>query len=72
MKALTPRQRQALDLIYAHRDKHGVPPTYRQLGTLLGLKRGWQPTSLLEALANRGYIEIGRGGIQLPRQRVPS
>jgi repressor LexA len=38
MEALTPRQRQVLDFVTGCLDRHGYPPTLREIATHLGIR----------------------------------
>lgn len=54
--SLTPRQREVLEIIRAHKREHGVTPTYEEIGDKLG---GLSKTSVfehVEALIRKGHL----------------
>lgn len=69
MKPLTARQAEVLAVIHAYRDTHGVPPSFGAVARALNVKCA---VSVIEALANKHRIQIGRGGIELPRTQGTS
>lgn len=68
MKALTARQQQIYDLIRAHIERSGMPPTRAEIAQTLGFKSPNAAEEHLKALARKGVIEIVTGasrGIRL-------
>ncbi|MCU0835676.1 MAG: transcriptional repressor LexA [Chromatiaceae bacterium] len=67
-QALTPRQRQILELIRRHIRDTGFPPTRAEIAQALGFRSANAAEEHLRALARRGAIELQRGasrGIRL-------
>ena len=77
---LTERQRSILEMIHAHVDEHGYPPSVREIGDAVGLRSPSSVHAQLETLERRGYLrrdptkpralELGRDPItdlDLPR-----
>jgi repressor LexA len=67
-QALTPRQRQILELIRRHIRDTGFPPTRAEIAQALGFRSANAAEDHLRALARRGAIELQRGtsrGIRL-------
>lgn len=77
---LTERQRTILEMIHAHVDEHGYPPSVREIGDAVGLRSPSSVHGQLEALERKGYLrrdptkpralELGRDPItdlDLPR-----
>lgn len=63
---LSPRQREMLEFIQAHWDQHRVVPSYREIGSALGMRSTNAVSDHLKALTRKGYIErVGDPG--LPR-----
>jgi repressor LexA len=59
---LTPRQRRILTVIRERVERHGYPPTVREIGTAVGLGSPSSVAHHLKALQNRGLIrQAGRG-----------
>lgn len=59
--ALSPRQREALEIIRAYVAEHGYPPSLREIAARMGIR---SPNGVLDhvrALAKKGYIERGEG-----------
>jgi repressor LexA len=54
---LTRRQREALDIITAHIEKRGYPPTVRELAEMLGISGPKGAKKFLDILEKKGYIE---------------
>ncbi|AQA18747.1 repressor LexA [Halioglobus japonicus] len=75
MDKLTKRQQQVLDIIRAHIDDTGFPPTRADIARELGFKSANAAEEHLKALARKGAIEIIPGasrGIKLPdTQGIP-
>jgi len=68
MSALTPRQRQILELIQDAISENGMPPTRAEIATALGFKSANAAEEHLRALERKGVIELLPGasrGIQL-------
>jgi repressor LexA len=68
MSALTPRQRQILELIQDAIAENGMPPTRAEIATELGFKSANAAEEHLRALERKGVIELLPGasrGIQL-------
>ena len=77
---LTERQRAILEMIHAHVDQHGYPPSVREIGEAVGLRSPSSVHGQLESLERKGYLrrdptkpralELGRDPItalDLPR-----
>ena len=77
---LTERQRAILEMIHAHVDEHGYPPSVREIGDAVGLRSPSSVHGQLESLERKGYLrrdptkpralELGRDPItalDLPR-----
>lgn len=58
---LTDRQRQVLDFITAQTEKHGYPPTVREIGEALGLSSPSTVHAHLAALESKGLLERVKG-----------
>jgi DNA-binding MarR family transcriptional regulator len=56
-KRLTDRQQQALDVLKAYQQEHGVPPTYKEAAEALGCS-STAAFYMLHRLQARGYVEI--------------
>ena len=54
---LTPRQRAILEMIHAHVDEHGYPPSVREIGDAVGLRSPSSVHSQLESLERKGYLK---------------
>lgn len=54
--ALTPRQRQILDVIVEHQNQHGYPPSVREIGVDVGLKSPATVKAHLDNLKDAGYL----------------
>ena len=63
MEDLSPRQREILDFISSAIDQRGVPPSYREIGSALGIGSTNGVSDHIKALVRKGYIERvgGRG-----------
>ena len=73
MKALTARQQQVYDLIRAHINQTGMPPTRAEIAAQLGFRSPNAAEEHLKALARKGVIEIVSGasrGIRLIQDEV--
>ncbi len=77
---LTTRQRDILEMIHAHVDEHGYPPSVREIGDAVGLRSPSSVHGQLESLERKGYLrrdptkpralELGRDpvtALDLPR-----
>lgn len=53
---LTARQRAILEVIHAHVDAHGYPPSVREIGDAVGLKSTSSVHAQLETLEAKGYL----------------
>lgn len=58
MESLTGRQRRVLSAILAHERRHGVPPTYRELGRTLRIASPNGVRRHLQALERKGYLRL--------------
>jgi repressor LexA len=54
---LTARQRAILEMIHAHVDAHGYPPSVREIGDAVGLRSSSSVHAQLETLEDRGYLK---------------
>lgn len=54
--ALTPRQREVLEIIEKHMRDHGYPPSVREIGEAVGLTSPSTVHAHLAALQRRGYL----------------
>ncbi len=61
MKPLTPRQQEVFDLIKAHIESSGMPPTRAEIARQLGFRSANAAEEHLKALAKKGAIEIVPG-----------
>ena len=73
-KKLTQRQEDVLSAIQRWINEHGLPPTIRELGKLLGIKSLRGVTTHLDAIAKKGFLTRQRGarGIRLLVQSTAS
>jgi repressor LexA len=53
---LTARQRAILEVIHAHVDDHGYPPSVREIGDAVGLRSSSSVHAQLETLEEKGYL----------------
>jgi repressor LexA len=53
---LTARQRTILEMIHAHVDVHGYPPSVREIGDAVGLRSPSSVHAQLETLETKGYL----------------
>jgi repressor LexA len=56
VEGLTKRQKEALDFVAAYTERHGYPPTVRELASALGISGPKGAKQFLDALAAKGYI----------------
>jgi repressor LexA len=56
VEGLTKRQKEALDFVAAYTERHGYPPTVRELASALGISGPKGAKQFLDALASKGYI----------------
>jgi repressor LexA len=61
MEALTVRQQQVLDLVSGHIERHGFPPSHRELMLELGLKSQLGILKHLRALEKKGHLVCRQG-----------
>jgi repressor LexA len=54
--ALTPRQRRVLEVIRSWLDRHGYPPSVREIGEAVGLTSTSSVAHQLRALERKGYL----------------
>ncbi|WP_344958890.1 transcriptional repressor LexA [Zobellella aerophila] len=74
MKTLTPRQTQVLDIIKAHMQQTGMPPTRAEIANILGFRSANAAEEHLKALAKKGVISVMPGtsrGIRLLQEEEP-
>jgi len=55
--AITPGQKRVLEAIITFQNRHGWPPTVRELGRLLNLTSSSTVYHHLEALERKGFIQ---------------
>jgi len=70
MVSLTPRQQQVLDVITAHIDRNGYPPSLQEIAAELGVNGNLGVIKHLDALERKGCLVRRHGssrGISLPR-----
>jgi repressor LexA len=75
METLTVRQQQVLDLISGHIERHGFPPSHRELMLELGLKSQLGILKHLRALEKKGHLVCRQGssrGISLANRPTRS
>lgn len=58
---LTDRQRQVLDFVHGHHDRHGVFPTLREIQAHFGFASPFAVTRHLQALERKGVLQRQRG-----------
>lgn len=71
MDELTPRQKEVLEIVTAHIEGKGYPPTLREIGAKLGVTGTLGVMKHLEALEKKGYLRRQEGstrGITLSSQ----
>jgi repressor LexA len=61
MKEITPRQKKVLDFIADHLERHGYPPTLREIGGYLGVSGTLGVMKHLDALERKGFIRKTSG-----------
>ena len=61
MKEITPRQQKVLDFITDHLEKHGYPPTLREIGSHLKVNGTLGVMKHLDALERKGFIRKTSG-----------
>jgi len=61
MNAITPRQKKVLDFITAHLERHGYPPTLREIGSHLNVSGTLGVMKHLDALERKGFIRRTSG-----------
>ena len=72
MDRLTPKQRQALDIIAEHIDSEGTFPTQAHMMKELGARYPHSITQYLRALVRKGHlVKIGFGQYELPHFTCP-
>jgi SOS-response transcriptional repressor LexA len=54
---MTPRQRQVLDAIEEFRDRYGLSPSIREIGSAIGLSSSSTTHSHVQSLINDGLLE---------------
>ncbi|TDQ26714.1 repressor LexA [Raoultella sp. BIGb0149] len=72
---LTPRQQEVFDLLVAFMQKHGYPPTARELSDLIGAASPNAAAEHLRALRRKGVITIAPNvsrGISIVGHKEPS
>ena len=63
MTELSPRQREIFDFIASSVDQHGVVPSYREIGSALGIGSTNAVSDHIKALIRKGYVErVGEPG----------
>jgi len=60
-RGLTSRQAEALDVISEHIDKHGRPPTLREIGDAMGIGSTNGVSDHLRALERKGFLRTDKG-----------
>ena len=60
-KPLTVRQREVFDLLVAFQKEHGIPPTQKEVATLMGAASPNAATELLRVLQRKGAITLVPG-----------
>lgn len=70
-KQLTARQRDILDYIIQHIERHGYPPTIREIGAQFGIKSLRGVTVHLDALERKGCIRRERTSRSIQVLRIP-
>jgi repressor LexA len=75
MEELTPRQRQVLDFVTGCLDRHGYPPTLREIAAHLGIRGTLGAAKHLDALERKGLIRKSPGssrGLALTGRGAPA
>ena len=57
MEELSPRQSELLDFLRGYHDHHGVVPSYREIGSALGIGSTNAVSDHIKALQRKGYVE---------------
>lgn len=70
-KPLTSRQRDFFHQLLAHRGKHGVIPTIKDMQESAGFSSPRSVTQFLEALEDAGYIKRGTGARNIRIMKIP-
>ena len=75
-KGLTNRQGQVLDFIKAFQNKHGYPPTVREVAANFGFKSPRAAHDHIKALERKGFLISAQGkpralGVKVPRTVIP-
>lgn len=71
---LPPRQQEVFDLLLTFTDKHGYPPTNRELADLMGLSSANAVAEHIRALKRKGLVSVAPGiarGITPARLKEP-
>jgi repressor LexA len=71
MEPLSPRQQEMLDFIVSVIDQRGVPPSYREIGSALGIGSTNGVSDHIKALLRKGYLERVGGRGNSRSLRVP-
>lgn len=58
---LTKRQREALEAVINYVETKNYPPSYRELGNLIGLSSSSTVSSILNKLKEKGYVSWEEG-----------
>jgi SOS-response transcriptional repressor LexA len=61
VKNLTARQQEVLSLIVAFQKEHGIPPTQKEVATLMGAASPNAATDVLRTLQRKGAITLRPG-----------
>ncbi|MGE6379954.1 hypothetical protein, partial [Peribacillus muralis] len=63
MRSLEPtkRQKEVLEAITIYKTTNGYPPSFRELGGLVGLKSSSTISSMLDSLRKKGYVTWQEG-----------
>lgn len=56
--AITPREAEFLEVLAAHVERHGIPPSYKEFGAALRLKSTSGIFLLARSLERKGYIRV--------------
>ena len=69
---LTPRQKQILEMIRKHIERHGMPPTRAEIGAVFGFRSPNAAEEHLRALQRKGAIEMIPGSSRGIRLTAPT
>ena len=69
---LNPRQQRILAVIREWVERHGYPPTVREIGVAVGLKSSSSVAHHLKALERRGFVRRAPGGFRALDARRPT